>query len=261
VTAPGGLSAPRRPLVVANWKMYMTTSASVAYLQELLPLLPRSDDREIAVAPAFVSLQAVAGALRGSAVRLAAQDLATESGGAYTGEISGEMLQELGVTYVLVGHSERRQQQGETDHIVAKKMEAALRSDLMPILCLGEEQEARESGRAPAIVRAQLLRGLERVPRGAADRVLVAYEPVWAIGTGRSATPSDASEMQALIRQELKGVFGEAGEATRILYGGSVSSANIDEFLGPAGLDGALVGGASLKADPFARIASFRPHS
>jgi triosephosphate isomerase (TIM) len=261
VTPGGAPAARRRPLIVGNWKMYMTTSASVAYLHDLLPLLPRGDDREIAVAPAFVSLPAVAGVLRGTPVRLAAQNLATESEGAYTGEISGGMLQELGVAYVLVGHSERRQYQGETDHIVARKVEAALRSDLMPILCVGEELEARESGRASSIVRGQLLRALERVPRGAAGRILVAYEPVWAIGTGRSATADDAIEMQVLIRQELAGLFGPAAEATRVLYGGSVSSGNIDEYLGPSGLDGALVGTASLKADPFVRIASFRRHS
>ncbi len=253
---------PRTPLIIGNWKMNLTASESVAFLRELLPLLPASsEEREIAVAPSFTSLPAVAERLRDGPVRLAAQDIAAESEGPHTGEISGRMLQDLGVVYVLVGHSERRQHQGETDLMVARKVEAALRSDLVPVICVGEQEAARDSGRAASVVRSQLLRAVERVTRGAAGHLVIAYEPVWAIGTGRSASPDDAEEMQTLIRRELERLFATAALAVRVLYGGSVTSGNIDAFMSRPGIDGALVGGASLKAEAFARIAAFRRHS
>ena len=247
------------PLVLGNWKMHLTVSAALAYLQELLPLLPPRDDREIAVAPSFTALQAVGSLLRGRSVKLAAQDLFWEDEGPYTGEVSALMLQELGVTYVLVGHSERRQHLWEADLMVNRKVRAALRADLLPVVCVGEQEGARASGRASSVVRAQVLRALDGIAPGEAKKLALAYEPVWAIGSGKAASPADASEMHATIRTELERLFGAAGRGTRILYGGSVTPENIDAFMAKPGIDGALVGGASLRAPEFARIAGFLP--
>ncbi len=250
-----------KPLLIANWKMHLTASEAVAYLKELLPRLPAADDREIALAPAFTALPAVGALLGDGPVRLAAQDLFWEDEGPYTGEVSALMLQEIGVAYVLLGHSERRRHLGETDLMVNRKVRAALRSDLRPVVCVGEQQAARGSGRAASVVRAQLLRALEEVAPGDAPRLAVAYEPVWAIGTGNPARPEDASEMHAVIRTDLVNRFGEVGGRVRILYGGSVTTANIDALMASPGVDGVLVGGASLQAAEFARIAAFRRHS
>ncbi|HEU4401776.1 MAG TPA: triose-phosphate isomerase [Candidatus Polarisedimenticolia bacterium] len=251
--------AGRRPLFIGNWKMQLTQSEAVACAQEILATLPAAlaTDREVALAPSFTALPAVGALLRGGPVRLAAQDLFWEDEGAFTGEISPSNLQELGVTYVLAGHSERRRHLGETDLMVNHKVRAALRSDLRPVVCVGEQEAARASGRAESVVRTQLLRALEEVGRGHARQLVIAYEPVWAIGTGRAATPADASQMHAVIRSELARLFGEAGTATRILYGGSVGESNIDALMGSPGIDGVLVGGASLKAPEFARIVGF----
>jgi triosephosphate isomerase len=168
------------------------------------------------------------------------------------------MLQDLGVRYVIVGHSERRRNAGETDHMVNMKVRAALRADLAPVLCLGEQEAARLSGRAASVVRAQLLRGLEDVPEGRLRSVVVAYEPVWAIGTGRAATPADVTEIHGVIRAELEHAFGGPGRDVRILYGGSVTTANIDALMAAPGVQGVLVGGSSLRAAEFARIAGYR---
>jgi len=248
-------------LVLGNWKMHLAAGETAAFLRDLLPRLPRRADREIAVAPPFTSLPAARAVLGDGPVALAAQDVFWEDGGAYTGEISPLMLQELGVTYVLIGHSERRLHLGETDLMVNRKVRAALQSGLRPVVCVGEQEEARASGRAPSIVRAQVLRAFDEVPRADADRLAISYEPVWAIGTGRAADPSAAAEMHDLVRSELRRLFGEAGAAIRILYGGSVSARNIDAFMSAPGLDGVLVGGASLDAQEFARIADFEAHS
>jgi triosephosphate isomerase len=247
------------PLVIGNWKMHLTISASVSYLGELLPLLPAREDREIALAPSFTALQAVASLLKGSRVRLAAQDVFWEDLGAYTGEISPVMLQEIGVTYVLIGHSERRQHLREDDPMIVRKVRAALRTGLGPVVCVGEQQEARSSGRAASVVRGQVLAALEEVPAEHAHRLVVAYEPVWAIGSGLSASPEDAQEIHATIRAALVGLFGAAGETIRILYGGSVTPENVDAFMARPGIDGVLAGGASLRALEFARIAAFLP--
>ncbi|MBI4168773.1 MAG: triose-phosphate isomerase [Acidobacteria bacterium] len=252
------MTVEARPLVLGNWKMNLTAREAVAYLRDLLPRVSGYADREVAVAPPFTALPAVAPLLKESPVGLAAQDLFWESEGAYTGEISPLMLQDLGVTYVLVGHSERRRHLGETDRMVNQKVLAALRSGLRPVVCVGEQEAARASGRARSVVRSQLLRALSEVPRGEASSLAIAYEPVWAIGTGRAATPADVSEMHACIRSELQRVYGEAGGAVRILYGGSVSGGNIDAFMESPGVEGVLVGGASIRLDDFARIVGFR---
>jgi triosephosphate isomerase (TIM) len=247
-----------RPLVVGNWKMHMTASEASAYVRSLLPRLDTSVDREIAIAPPFTALAAVGALLRGGAILLAAQDLFWEDEGPYTGEISGVMLQDAGVTYVLVAHSERRQHLEETDRIAGLKTRAALRSGLRPILCVGEDEAQRAAGRAETVVRAQLALGLEGVAPGEASRVQVAYEPVWAIGTGRAATAAQTSEMHALIRGELRSLFKSAAAGVRILYGGSVTPDNVDDLMRSPGVDGVLVGGASLNTEQFARISAFR---
>jgi triosephosphate isomerase (TIM) len=243
------------PLIIGNWKMYLTASQAIAFLHDLLPRLPPLADREVALAPPFTALPAVGPILADSQVRLAAQDVFWEDEGAFTGEISPVMLQELGVSYVLVGHSERRSHLGETDLMVSHKIRAALRADLQPVVCVGEQEAARESGRARGTVRSQVARALEEITPGEIHRVAVAYEPIWAIGTGKAAVPADVSEMHAVIRSELRRLFGEPGSNVRILYGGSVSAANIDSFMAAPGVEGVLVGGASARAADFARIA------
>ena len=247
-----------RRLLIGNWKMNLTVSDAQAYARTLLPRLNVAGDREIALAPPFTALGAIASILEGGPILLAAQNLFWEDEGPYTGEISGPMLQEAGVTYVLVAHSERRRHLEETDRAASRKVAAALRCGLQPVLCVGEDLMERESGRAATVVQTQLARGLEGVAPGAAPRLQIAYEPVWAIGTGKAATPAQAAEMHGLIRGELARLFGEAGSGVRILYGGSVTSANVDELMRTPGVDGALVGGASLKADEFARITDYR---
>jgi len=252
------MSGPARRLLIGNWKMNLTVSDAQAYARTLLPRLKVAGDREIALAPPFTALGAIAPLLKGGPILLAAQNLFWEDEGPYTGEISGPMLQEVGVTYVLVAHSERRRHLEETDRAASRKVAAALRCGLQPVLCVGEDLMERESGRAATVVQTQLARGLEGVAPGAAPRLQIAYEPVWAIGTGKAATPAQAAEMHGLIRGELARLFGEAGSGVRILYGGSVTSANVDELMRTPGVDGALVGGASLKADEFARITAYR---
>ena len=237
--------------------MNRTVPEAAAFVGSLLPRLPSAADREIAIAPPFTALAALAPLLKGSALLLAAQDLFWEDEGPYTGEISGVMLQDAGVCYVLVAHSERRRHLEETDRIAGLKVRAALRTGLKPILCVGEDESERASGHAHTVVRAQVARGLEGCLPGEAPRLQIAYEPVWAIGTGRAATPAQAAEMHDLIRQELRAVFKEAAQAVRVLYGGSVTPDNVDELMRVPGIDGLLVGGASLHADQFARIASF----
>jgi len=245
-------------LIIGNWKMNLTIPGAAALGRALAAAVRPATDREIAVAPSFTALAAVAAALKGSEIVLTAQDLFWEPEGAYTGEISAVMLQEIGVRYVLVGHSERRQHLGETDLMVGRKALAAQRADLHPVICVGEQETARASGRAAAVVRAQLLRALEQLPATGASTLTVAYEPVWAIGTGRAASPSDAAEMHALIRDELDRTYGGAARSVRVLYGGSVSPGNVDELMATPGVDGVLVGGASLKAEAFTRIAAYR---
>jgi triosephosphate isomerase len=246
-----------KPLIIGNWKMQLTSEESVQLSCDLVSKLSHLEDREIVLAPSFTALAAVNAVLKSGPIRLAAQDLFWESGGAYTGEISATMLQEIGVTFVLIGHSERREHLGETDHMVNRKVQAALRSALRPVVCVGELESARAAGRARTVVRSQILKALDGVAPAGASRLALAYEPVWAIGTGRSSSPSDAAEMHAHIRASLGEVLGEAAGEVRILYGGSVSPANIEALMATPGVDGVLVGGASLKEADFTRIAAY----
>jgi triosephosphate isomerase len=246
-----------RPLIVGNWKMQVSLRTATDVARAIAAAVPRLSDRDVAIAPPFPALPAVAAVLAGSGVRLGAQDLFWEDDGAYTGEVSGPMLKEIGVTYVIVGHSERRIVLGETDRMVALKTTAAARSGLRPILCVGERQEDRLSGRHETVACDMLRRSLEGVPAEASQHLAVGYEPVWAIGSGCAASTSEIASMHACLRRALREHFGSE-DGHRILYGGSVTERNIDELMSQPGVDGVLVGGASLQAEAFARIVDFR---
>ncbi len=250
----------RIPLIAGNWKMYLTTADAVALVKQLQSLLEEHDDEaEVVVCPPFTALPAVAGALKGSRIGLGAQNMHWEKEGAFTGEVSPVMLKDVGCRYVILGHSERRQYFGEADPQVNRKLKAALECRVTPILCIGETLAEREEGLTLQVVGGQLKGGLSGVSAQAGERVAVAYEPVWAIGTGRTATPEQAEEVHAFIRKRLTEHWGETAAAKiRILYGGSVKPDNIDALMAEPEIDGALVGGASLKADTFARIVQFQ---
>ena len=242
----------RVPIVAGNWKMNTTVAEGLALVDALLPLIRDVSSVERVVCPPFVSLAAIGERLRGTGVRLGAQNAYFEPKGAFTGEVSPPMLREL-ADYVIVGHSERRHILGETDDVVARKVRAVLEHGLLPILCVGETLEQRDAGETDAVLRRQVRSALEGLSR--ADGLVIAYEPVWAIGTGRAATAADANGGNAAIRRELAQVLGEAvAGATRIQYGGSVTPENAGELLSQPEIDGALVGGASLKAESFAQI-------
>jgi triosephosphate isomerase len=247
----------RRPIIAANWKMYKTSGEAARFAQGLARQL-RSDERaEAVIAASFTNLAAVRGELAGSAVQLAAQNLHPEAEGAFTGEISGAMLIDAGCSHVIVGHSERRKLFGETDAFIAAKVATAQRVGLRPILCIGETLEEREAGRTLQVLETQLRGSLAGCdPRRAADLV-IAYEPVWAIGTGRTATPAVAQEAHAFVRKCLGSQFGQAADAIRIQYGGSVKPAGIAELMAQPDIDGALVGGASLDLESFLAILRF----
>ncbi len=245
----------RVPLVAGNWKMNLNHLEAIALVQQLAFRLDDADhDRaEVVVLPPFTDLRSVQTLVDGDGLRLGygAQDLSTEDGGAYTGEISGAMLARLGCTYALVGHSERRQHQHEDDALVAAKLQAALRHDLTPILCVGEGAAVREAGKQVEHVLDQVAAALTGVD--AEQQVVLAYEPLWAIGTGQVATPDDAQQVCAAIRHALaEGLSAEFAARTRILYGGSAKPDNIAELAAEPDVDGALVGGASLSAEDFA---------
>jgi len=251
----------RTPFVAANWKMYKTIAETQAFFREFAPLAAGVDDVEIVVAPPFLAVPAGVEAVRGTGVGIAGQDLYWEREGAFTGQVSAAMLKAAGAGYVIIGHSERRTKFGETDEHVNKKVHAALASGLTPIVCIGETLEERERGQTMAVLDRQLTLGLASLSADAVAALAIAYEPVWAIGTGRNATAAQAQEAHAHIRGGLRKTFGaEAADACRILYGGSVKPANTKELVSQADVDGALVGGASLDPNGFAEIvASSRP--
>ncbi len=240
--------------------MYKTVGESVETALALKPLVANANHCEVVIAPVFTSIKTVADRLEGSNVHVAGQDCSTEvSEGAHTGEVAGFMLRDAGARYVIVGHSERRQFYAESDPIVNRKVQAGLASGLTVIMCVGESLDQREQEIAEDVVSGQLIGGLSGLTASDLARIIVAYEPVWAIGTGRTATPEQAQEMHAFIRR----VFAErhsspAADALRILYGGSVKPDNIAGLMDQADIDGALVGGASLKADSFAQIVNYR---
>lgn len=250
----------RTPLVAGNWKMHLTLAGVTALLTDLKGRVAEVEGREILVCPAFPHLLLARELLRETNIQLGAQTCAAHHEGAHTGEVSADMLADLGCRYVLVGHSERRHLYGETDPVVAAKLRCALEAGLLPVLCVGENLAEREAGRAWEVVARQLEAALAPLDGEAAARVTVAYEPVWAIGTGRVATPEQAQEVHGRIRAWLAQHFDEQLAAgRRILYGGSVNAENIDGLMARPDVDGVLVGGASLKAEGFARIVRYRP--
>ncbi len=245
----------KRMFVCGNWKMN-TDLASAKGLAEALKAA-KTSKVEVGACPPFVYLSAVAQVLKGSQVSLGAQDVYFEKEGAFTGEISAGMLVNVGCTYAIIGHSERRHVIGETDELANRKVHAALAGGLKPILCVGELLEEREAGKTEEVVKRHVTKGLSGVSASDAAKVVIAYEPVWAIGTGRTATPEQANEVHVFIRKLLADMFGaETASAIRIQYGGSVKPENTFELMSCSEVDGALVGGASLKADSFAKIIS-----
>jgi triosephosphate isomerase len=259
VVRPVPPTPPRRPLLAGNWKMHLTRSETVALLEALKPVAERATDREVVVAPPYTGLESAARVLEGSAIALAAQNVHWAPKGAYTGEIAAEMLADVGCTYVIIGHSERRQYFGETNETVRKKIEAALRAQLTPIVCVGEMLAEREAGNTLPVIERQVRDGLAGFAPEIVRRFTIAYEPVWAIGTGKTATPEQAEEVHAAIRALLVDLAGDNGAAAvRILYGGSVKADNIDSLMAQPNVDGALVGGASLEAESFNRIVAFQ---
>jgi len=247
-----------RPVIAGNWKMNKTIAEAVAFASRLREALGAVPAPEVVVAPPFTALRAVAEALAGSPVRLAAQNLHEAVKGAYTGEISGGMLREAGCQYVIVGHSERRTLFGEGNDAVNRKLRTALAAGLKPIFCLGETLREREEDRTKKVIEEQLKEGLNNLTAGDIGQSLFAYEPVWAIGTGRTATPEQAEEVHRFIRAWIAGQYGrESAEELSILYGGSVTPANIAALMLQKNINGALVGGASLDVESFLRIVGY----
>jgi triosephosphate isomerase len=251
-------AGPRVPLIAGNWKMFKSSAEGAAFVTELAARVAHLGGREIVVAPPFTGLADAARAASATTIKVSAQNMFFEDEGAFTGEVSPGMLVDLGVTHVIIGHSERRQLFGETDEGVQKKIHAAFHHGLLPIMCVGETDAEREAGETDEVIARQLAQGLVLLQTEDAGRMAIAYEPIWAIGTGKTATPEIAQAACAFVRRTLAESSGEAAaQAVRVLYGGSVRPDNIDELMAQPDIDGVLVGGASLKVDSFARIAGF----
>jgi triosephosphate isomerase (TIM) len=245
----------RNKFIAGNWKMNCNQQQTRELITSLLETTRTISKTTVMVAPSFISLHTASQILQGKNILLGAQNCYWEDQGAYTGEVSAVMLKDIGCHYVILGHSERRQFFNETDENVNSKIRAVLRHNLLPIICVGETLEQRESGSTLKVVEDQVRKGLQGFSSEEADKFTIAYEPVWAIGTGRAATPHDAVEVHILIRSTLANIFGsKTAEQIRIQYGGSVNAENIQTFIQEEEIDGALVGGASLKADSFSKI-------
>jgi len=249
----------RRPLIAGNWKMHLTLAEAVQLAQAVATAAAGCPDRDVMIAPPFTALAAVTAAIKGTPLQVAAQNVAWEKQGAYTGEISPIMLKDIGVNAVIIGHSERRHIFGENDTMINRRLRGALDAEMLPILCLGETLGEREAGTTLAVLERQLRDGLEQVQKAEVARVALAYEPVWAIGTGKTASKEQAQEVHAFLRQCLAGLYEKnIAETIRILYGGSVKPDNIDELMAQPDIDGVLVGGAALQAESFERIICFK---
>ena len=249
----------RRPLIAGNWKMYKTQGEAAETAKQLARYVGTFTDIDMMIAPTFIALSAVFAAIKNSPVALGAQNLYWENEGAYTGEISAPMLKSAGCQYCIIGHSERRQYFGETDETVNKKIKAAIKAGLQPVFCVGETGKERESGQTLSILDKQIKKGLEGLVLAQLDSLIIAYEPVWAIGTGKTATDDQAQEVHRFIRSLVKNNFGRAlSDSIRILYGGSVKPDNIASLMAMSDIDGALVGGASLGAESFSQIIKFK---
>ena len=244
----------RTPLIAGNWKMHKTVAEAEAFIQALLPRVSTADGVDVAVCPPFLALGAMVDSARGSRVQVFAQNMHQAQSGAFTGEVSASMLLEVGVHGVIVGHSERREQFGESDRALQLKVPAALDAGLVPILCVGETEEERERGDTERKLRHQVQEDLQRVGTERLGEVVIAYEPIWAIGTGLVATPEQAQEAIAFVRALVGDRSAEQAQRTRVLYGGSVNPDNAAELLSLPDVDGVLVGGASLEAESFAAI-------
>ena len=248
----------RRALIAGNWKMHRTAAEARGLAEELRGAVGGTGaSADVVVCPTFTSLQVVGEALEGSGISLGAQNMHWEKEGAFTGEVSAAMILTIGCIYVILGHSERRQYFAETDESVNRKLVAALDAGLKPIVCVGETLEQREAGQMEKVVLGQVRAALDGIPAEAIPGIALAYEPIWAIGTGRTATPAQAEEVHLLIRQFLRSIFGDrAADAVRIQYGGSVKPDNASELFSQANIDGGLIGGASLEMESFAAIVS-----
>jgi triosephosphate isomerase (TIM) len=244
----------RRKLVAGNWKMYTTPDSAALLAKGVAEFVGQSADPQVVICPPLTSLFNVLGATKGSAVSIGAQNMHWEDEGAFTGEVSGRMLLTLGCTYVILGHSERRQLFFETDMLVNQKLKKALSLNLNPIVCIGETLDQRDAGETMNVVQSQLLGSLDGVPADELRRTVIAYEPVWAIGTGRTASPHQAEEVHSYIRLVLRDRYGAVVDDVKILYGGSVKPDNARELFGQLNIDGGLVGGASLTAESFNKI-------
>ena len=248
----------RKPLIAGNWKMYKTGTEAVETARQLVELVADSSDTEVMIAPPFTALAPVAEVLKPSRILLGAQNLYWETEGAFTGEISPAMLVAAGCRYVIIGHSERRQYFGETDNSVNQKISAAGKHGLDPIFCIGESESERESGQTFSVLDKQVKKGLERMFADDLKTLVIAYEPVWAIGTGKTATSDQAQEVHHFLRSLVDELFGDTlAKSIRILYGGSVKPGNVSDLMARPDIDGALVGGASLDAETFSKIVKF----
>ncbi|MGQ0792665.1 MAG: triose-phosphate isomerase [Deltaproteobacteria bacterium] len=246
----------KRVLIVGNWKLHLLKTEACELADRIAGLLGGSPipSVDVVVAPAYTLLDAVYSRIKDTPIELGAQNAFWEEEGAYTGEVSCGMLREAGCRWVIVGHSERRKILGETDTMVRKKTAAALNSGIIPIVCVGETLDERQSGSTIAIIERQIYEGLQGIALFSAESLVVAYEPIWAIGTGCHATADEAQNVHSVIRHSLRRIFGDIGRNIKILYGGSVTDESIKEMLAPPDIDGALVGGASLRAETFAKI-------
>lgn len=248
----------RKKLIAGNWKMNNTSKEGLELVSKLKELVKDCKDVNIMIAPSFTCLSEINSAISGSNIKLGAQNLYFEEKGAFTGQVSADMLLSTGCEYVIIGHSECRDIFGETDELINKKVKRALDKNLIPILCVGEHLEEREKGITSSVVSEQTKKGFEGINEQDALKVVIAYEPVWAIGTGKTSTPKDADDVHKNIRETLKSIYNSnIAENVTILYGGSVNENNADDLLNMPNIDGALVGGASLIADKFARIVNF----
>lgn len=248
----------RTPIIAGNWKMNKSAEEAVAFVTAIQPLVKEIESVEVVVCPPFTSLESVLEATEDCDIRVGAQNMHWEENGAFTGEISPIMLNEMGCDYVIIGHSERRQFFAETDETVNKKIKSALKTGLAPILCVGENLAEREQNKTEAVIKEQINSGLLEFTGEEVAGIVIAYEPIWAIGTGKTATPAQAEEVCALIRGLISDNYGDkAADKVRIQYGGSVKPDNIGELMDQANIDGALVGGASLEPESFAKIVDF----
>jgi len=244
--------------MAGNWKMFKTPAETIAFFEKFRPLVEKAEHCEIVICPPFTNLAAAVDAAKGSRIQVGAQNIAWAKDGAFTGEISGAMINATGATYTIIGHSERRQYFGETDETVLKRTQAALDAGLTPIVCVGERLEDRECGGTEAVLIGQCQKGIAGLTEQQFAKIIIAYEPVWAIGTGKTATPEMAADAHRTIRGHIREKFGkEAGDAVRILYGGSVKPDNVKTLMAQPEIDGSLVGGASLDPASFAGIVNF----